>query len=200
MPRFHEIVLAYEGECSLCGGCCAGCGRLVRRGQRWVCRDHPDKKPGHCHLFPIGYAFELMPPTCTLRPTATLTVDETIHLGRMRVSGRAGPAFFSPAETVGSEAAEEAEAPKRDERTLYVLQGEVEGSEDPYACTPEQRLASIARLVDDLRGLERAPGSEPESPLPWTEAQRSEMLLRELLRAVSLYATQRDVILGDLFE
>ncbi len=195
MPRFHEIVLAVDGECALCGGCCAGCDRLYRKGGRWLCRDHPDSKPSHCMLFPIGYAVELIPPTCALTPTRTIVIDETLQTGRMRVSGRAGPALFQP---VGhGDGDEEPEA----EKTLYTLQAQLESEheEELYDRTPAEHLAQAARLVEELALLEHAEGAEADRPLPWEAAARSADLLRALVTALSLYATRRDLILGDLY-
>lgn len=195
MPRYHEIVLAVSGECTLCGGCCVGCDRLVRKGRKWLCRDHPDHKPSHCMLFPIGYARELMPETCSLVPTQTLRIDEALQTGRMRVSGRAGPSLFSPVDSAGDDGAEPPE------NSLYTLQArlEAEHEEELYERTPEQHLAQARRLLEELAGLETAEGAEPDVPLSWEACRRSQDLLRELVTALSLYGTRRDLILGDLF-
>jgi hypothetical protein len=195
LPRYHEIVLAVSGECTLCGGCCAGCDRLVRKGRKWLCRDHPDHKPSHCMLFPIGYARELMPVTCSLVPTQTLRIDETLQAGRMRVSGRAGPSLFSPVDNASDS---ESDPP---ENSLYTLQArlETEHEEELYERTPGQHLAQARRLLEGLAGLESVDGAQPDEPLSWEGTRRSEELLREMLTALSLYATRRDLILGDLF-
>jgi hypothetical protein len=196
VPRYHEVVLAFEGECASCGGCCAGCARLYRKAGRWLCRDHPDDKPGHCTLFPLGYATELLPETCSLVPTRTVRVDETLQTGRMRVSGRSGPSLFAPVPKHTEGDAEETE-----EQSLYALQARVESDseEELYSDPPEHHLAKIAHAVEELRAVELAADTSADRPLTWEAAKRSEELSREILRALCLYATRRDVILGDLF-
>lgn len=195
MPRYHKIVLAYEGECSQCGGCCAGCSRLgTRRGAK-VCRDHGEDKPSHCILFPIGYAVELMPTTCTLVPTEVVSVDESVHTHRIRVSGRTSVALFDAAREEPDEGAGEAPS------TLYDLQGKVEASlsERLYRRTPDQHLQDLAGLVCQLQTVEAEEGDGADSPLSWAGAGMCEDLLKVLITTANLYATRRDVIIGDLF-
>jgi len=193
MPRYHKIVLAYEGECSQCGGCCVGCSRLGNRRGVKVCRDHGKDKPSHCILFPIGYAVELIPKTCTLVPTEIVEVDETVHTHRIRVSGRTGVALFDATREDG----DDGEPPK----SLYDLQGQIEsGMRDRlYERTPEQHLKDLAGLIDQLRSIEVAEGDGPDSPLSWDGDAMCEDLVKVLITTANLYATRRDVIIGDLF-
>jgi hypothetical protein len=197
VPRYHEIILAFEGECALCGGCCAGCDRLYRKAGKWLCRDHPDEKPGHCHLFPLGYAKELLPESCCLVPTEVVRIDETLQTGRMRVSGRAGPSLFAPVAKPDDDDGEK----RAEDHTLYDIQAQVEcaDEEEVYRDAPEHHLAKMARAVEELRAIELAADTSVDRPLSWDAAARTEALSREILRALCLYATRRDIILGDLF-
>lgn len=194
MPRFHQIVLAYEGECSQCGGCCGTCDRLSTRGRKRVCKDHNGDKPSHCVLFPIGYAVELIPETCTLVPTRLVPVDETVHTYRVQVSGRTSVALF--------DATREPQKQGCSGTTLYDFQGRLEATwqNDIYAKTPAQHLERVAQLVARLQTLETQEGTGPDVPLTWRGAAQSETILRELIIAANLYATRRDIIVGDLFD
>ncbi len=193
MPRYHDIVIAYEGECSQCGKCCSDCGRLYEKNGKKLCRDHPDDKPSHCLLYPLGYAVELMPEGCTIRPTKTIRIDEVKHTGRIRVAERTGPALFSPV------AAEE-DAKTGKEETLYDLHGrlDAEHQEVIYSRTPEQHLTRIERIVERLKALEVEHGFGPDRPLDEEGVRQSEKLLAELLIAATLYATRRDLLIGDV--
>lgn len=192
MPRYHEIIMAYEGECQRCGGCCRGCHRLYTSGSDCLCRDHPDGKPAHCVMFPIGYAVELLPLTCSLRPTRTVRVDEANGLPWVRVSGRAGLCLAAPAPDPGSSS----EAP-----TLHGLQGQLdaEHSKRIYRRTPERHIRDMAAVLEKLRVLEVENAGGPDAPLSWAAAAQAEKLLGELLTTALLYATRRDIIVGDLF-
>jgi len=192
MPRIHEVIMSFEGECKLCGGCCHGCDRLYKRGKKWLCRDHPDRKPSHCILFPLGYSVELLPETCALRPTSTMRVDEVMHTGRIVVSGRTSLVMFH-ADIARDD--EEASDP-----TLYDLQGKYEAhdTDDIYDNTPAQHIARMRAVLDRLVALERDNG-DAERPLSWDGARESENAVRDIIKTAIMYGTRRDIIVGDLF-
>jgi len=192
MPRFHEVIMSVEGECKLCGGCCQGCDRLYKRGRKWLCRDHPDRKPSQCVLFPLGYSVELLPEACALRPTSTMRVDEVVHSGRIVVSGRTSLVMFH--ESTGDDGDGTAYP------SLYDLQGKYEArdTDDIYENTPAQHIERMRAALDLLAAIERESG-DAERPLSWDGARESENAVRELIKTALMYGTRRDMVVGDLF-
>ena len=194
MPRYHHAILAVEGECSMCGNCCRECHRLTRKGAVWICKDHPDRKPSHCVMFPIGYAVELLPATCTLRPTVTVRLDETVHTGRTRVSGRTGLTLFHPLQ------ADEDGEEDKGHPSLYDVQGRIEAEleEQIYGHTPKEILQRIRNTAKQLVMIEDQHEAGGDAPLSWEAAKEAEELLKGLFVAAMQYATRRDMIVGDL--
>ncbi|MBD3174066.1 MAG: hypothetical protein GF320_02710 [Armatimonadia bacterium] len=199
MPRYHRVVLAYEGECSLCGACCGTCDRLKTKGDVKICKDHGKDKPSHCILFPLGYSVELMPESCSLVPTELVDVDETVHTHRIQVAGRTSLALFEGATEEDDEEDDETDT---SEMTLHELQGHLESEHEKkiYRRIPDEHLDKIIDLAEKLARLEDEEGDGPDEPLSWQGAAKSEELLKDLILTAHLYATRRDLIVGDLFD